>query len=78
MQKSYFHNGKIIKETIEERVSPQTSIISPKKIVDINKLLNRVKIEKQNKKKRKLHFNWSSLFYHSNYCCNISYLNLIL
>jgi hypothetical protein len=51
MQKSYFHNGKIIKETIEERVSPQTSIISPKKIVDINKLLNRVKIEKQNKKK---------------------------
>ena len=54
MQKSYFHNGKIIKETIEERVSPQTSIISPKKIVDIKKLLNRVKLEKKNKKKENL------------------------
>ena len=54
MQKSYFHNGKIIKETIEERVSPQTSIISPKKIVDINKLLNRVRIEKKNDIKKKI------------------------
>ncbi|NMN67813.1 hypothetical protein VP91_00009620 [Candidatus Pelagibacter ubique] len=54
MYKSYFHNGKLTKETIEKKVSPHTSIISPKKIVDINKLLNRVKLEKKNKKKENL------------------------
>jgi len=55
MYKSYFHNGKLINETIEKKkLSPQTSIISPKKIVDINKLLNRVKLEKKNKKKENL------------------------
>ena len=54
MQKGYLHNGKTIKETIEKKVSPHISIISPKKVVDINKLLNRVKIEKKNKKKENL------------------------
>ena len=56
MQKNIFHN--IIK-SYENKVvkkSDQILKIGTKSIVDINILLNRIKIDKKNEKKRKIFF----------------------
>ena len=56
MQKIYFHNRKHI---IEDKVRKKTislEYIDQKRIVDINKLLNRVKIDQKNETKRKIIF----------------------
>ena len=56
MRKVYFHNKKPIDQnTNKERLS-ETQRISKKQVVDINKLLNRVKIDKKNETKRKIIF----------------------
>jgi len=61
MPKTYFHNYKLTNENIKKNVSPHTQYSIKTKIVDINKLLNRVKIEKKNENKRKLIFYSSTI-----------------
>ena len=56
MQKMYFHNRKSINQNINTEKLPKEQNISEKQVVDINKLLNRVKKEKKNETKRKIIF----------------------
>ena len=56
MQKSYFHNGKSTNENKDEKKLPQSLNIDIKSIVDINILLNKVKIDEKNQIKRKIIF----------------------
>jgi len=61
MQKTYFHDRK---HTSEKKVHKKTiplQYIDQKKIVDINKLLNRVKINQKNETKRKIIFYSSTI-----------------
>jgi hypothetical protein len=56
MQKTYFHDRK---HTSEKKVHKKTipvQYIDQKRIVDINKLLNRVRIYKKNETKRQIVF----------------------
>ena len=56
MQKTYFHDRK---HTSEKKVHKKTipaQYIDQKRIVDINKLLNRVRIDKKNEIKRQIIF----------------------
>ena len=53
MQKIRFHNSKIVSEYVDEKKTNQTQNLNPKIVVDINKLLNRVKIEERNDIKKK-------------------------
>jgi|TARA_B110001450_G_C17195310_1_gene309055 hypothetical protein len=61
MQKSYFYNNKLADENKEKKFI-QKSIASPKGVVDINILLNRVKSEEKNETKRKIIFFSFSIF----------------
>ena len=56
MQKVYFHNGKSIDQNINTKRLSEVQHISEKQVVDINKLLNRVKIDQKNETKRKIIF----------------------
>ena len=56
MQKSYFHNGKSTNENKDEKKLPQSLNIDIKSVVDINILLNKVKIDEKNQIKRKIIF----------------------
>ena len=56
MQKSYFHNGKSIDQNINIKRSFEARHIGKKKVVDINRLLNRVKIDRKNETNRKIIF----------------------
>ena len=56
MRKVYFHNEKPIDQNINKKRLSETQRISEKQVVDINKLLNRVKIDKKNETKRKIIF----------------------
>ena len=56
MQKTYFHNKKLANENNKKKQSTQTSNLDTKGVVDINILLNRVKIEEKNEKKKKSFF----------------------
>jgi len=56
MQKYYFHNGKLTNENKSKKKLPQSLNIDIKSVVDINILLNKVKIEEKNQKKEKLFF----------------------
>ncbi|MDC1132663.1 hypothetical protein OAS64_02065 [Candidatus Pelagibacter sp.] len=56
MQKTYFHNNKLANENDKKKEPTQTSNLDTKGVVDINILLNRVKIEKKNETKRKIIF----------------------
>ena len=56
MQKTYFHDRK---HTSEKKVHKKTipaQYIDQKRIVDINKLLNRVRMDKKNENKKKVIF----------------------
>ena len=56
MQKTYFHDRKhISKKKVQKKTIP-LQYIDQKRIVDINKLLNRVKIDQKNEIKRKIIF----------------------
>ena len=56
MQKMYFHNDKSIDQNINTKRLSEAQHISKKQVVDINKLLNRVKIDQKNETKQKNHF----------------------
>ena len=56
MRKEYFHNGKSIDQNINTKRLSETKHVSGKQVVDINKLLNRVKIDQKNETKRKIIF----------------------
>ena len=52
----YFHNNKSIDQNINTKRLSEAQHVSEKHVVDINKLLNRVKIDKKNETKRKIIF----------------------
>ena len=56
MQKVYFHNEKSIDQNTNRKRLSEEQHIGKKQVVDINKLLNRVKIDKKNEIKRKIIF----------------------
>ena len=56
MPKVYFHNGKSIDQNINTKRLSEVQQVSEKQVVDINKLLNRVKIDQKNEKKQKIIF----------------------
>ena len=56
MRKVYFHNGKSIDQNINTKRLSEVQHIGEKQVVDINKLLNRVKIDQKNETKRKIIF----------------------
>ena len=56
MRKVYFHNGKTIDQNINTKRLSEVQHVSEKQVVDINKLLNRVKKKKKNETKRKIIF----------------------
>ena len=56
MRKVYFHNEKLIDQNINTKRLSKAQHVSEKQVVDINKLLNRVKIDQKNEIKRKIIF----------------------
>ena len=56
MLKTYFHNSKHISENKSQKKTIPTQYIDQKRIVDINKLLNAIRIEKKNETKKKIIF----------------------
>ena len=56
MQNIRFHNSTRIDENIKKKQLSQTKYQDSKIVVDINKLLNRVKIEKKNETQKKTIF----------------------
>ena len=56
MPKYYFHNNKSINENDEKKILNRNTKVNSKSVVDINILLNRVKIEERNESKRKIIF----------------------
>ena len=56
MPKVYFHNKKSIDQNINTKRLSGVHKIDEKQVVDINKLLNRVKIDQKNETKRKFIF----------------------
>ena len=61
MQKTYFHDRKHISQKKVNKKTIPLQYIDQKKIVDINKLLNRVKIDQKNETKRKIIFYSSTI-----------------
>jgi hypothetical protein len=55
MTKTYFHDAKHSNENISKKNITQTHKLK-KRVVDINILLNRVKLEERNESKRKIIF----------------------
>jgi len=56
MRKVYFHNKKSIDQNINTKRLSEAQHIGERQVVDINKLLNRVKIDQKNDTKRKIIF----------------------
>ena len=56
MRKVYFHNKKSIDQNINTKRLSEAKHIGERQVVDINKLLNRVKIDQKNETKRKIIF----------------------
>ena len=56
MQKAYFHNKKHNSEKKVQKKTIPLQYIDQNRIVDINKLLNRVKIDQKNETKKKSFF----------------------
>ena len=56
MPKVYFHKGKSIDQNINTKRLSEAQHASEKQVVDINKLLNRVKIDQKNETKRQFIF----------------------
>ncbi|MDA7713812.1 hypothetical protein N8824_00730 [Candidatus Pelagibacter sp.] len=61
MQKNYFHNGKFLIENINQKKTNPIQLINQKENVDINKLLNKVRINNKNESKKKTIFYSSTL-----------------
>ena len=56
MRKVYFHHGKSIDQNINTKRLSEAQHIGERQVVDINKLLNRVKIDQKNETRRKIIF----------------------
>ena len=56
MRKVYFHNEKSIDQNTNTKRLSEAQHIGKRQVVDINKLLNRVKIDQKNETKRKIIF----------------------
>ena len=56
MPKVYFHNKKSIDQNINTKRLSEAQHLGERQVVDINKLLNRVKIDQKNETKRKIIF----------------------
>ena len=56
MQKNHFHNFSTINKNVDKIQTHYTPELYPKIVVDINKLLNRVKMEERNVTKKKIIF----------------------
>ena len=56
MPKIYFHNDIVFKEHKNKEQLYQNSNIDKKKVVDVNVLLNKVKIKEKNEIKKKIIF----------------------
>ena len=56
MPKVYFHNKRSFDQNINTKRLSEAQHIGEKQAVDINKLLNRVKIDQKNETKRKIIF----------------------
>ena len=61
MQKTYLHDKKHLSEKKVQKKTIPLQYIDQKRIVDINKLLNRVKIDQKNETKRKIIFYSSTI-----------------
>tara|TARA_B100000795_G_scaffold107475_1_gene79358 strand:+ start:881 stop:1102 length:222 start_codon:yes stop_codon:yes gene_type:complete len=61
MQNSYLHNNKSLDEDLDQAKISQRKYIDKKKVVDINKLLNRVKVNKIKEKKKNVTFILSTI-----------------
>ncbi|MDB9820136.1 hypothetical protein OAC02_00955 [Candidatus Pelagibacter sp.] len=61
MQKVYFHNDKSIDQNINTKRLSEVQHVSERQVVDINKLLNRVKIDQKNETKKKIIFYSSTI-----------------
>jgi hypothetical protein len=62
MPKVYFHNKKSIDQNINTKRLSEACQIGEKQVVNINKLLNRVKIDQKNEIKRKIIFYSFTIF----------------
>ena len=56
MRKVYFHKEKSIDQNTNTKRLSEAQQIGKRQVVDINKLLNRVKIDQKNETKRKIIF----------------------
>ena len=56
MRKVYFHNKKSIDQNINTKRLSEAQHINERQVVDINKLLNRVKIDQKKEYKKKIIF----------------------
>ena len=56
MRKVFYHNEKSIDQNIKTKKISTAQNVSEKQVVDINKLLNRVKVDQKNETKRKIIF----------------------
>ena len=61
MYKTYFHDGKHSSEKKVQKKTIPLQYIDQKRVVDINRLLNRVRIDKKNDIKRKAIFYCSTI-----------------
>tara|TARA_B100000780_G_C20961125_1_gene383641 strand:+ start:406 stop:633 length:228 start_codon:yes stop_codon:yes gene_type:complete len=61
MQRNLFHNTQPIREATINKIKFQTQQLDKKIVVDINKLLNRVKKEKKIEMKKQIIFYSSSI-----------------
>jgi hypothetical protein len=74
MRKVYFHNSQSIDQNINTKRLSKAQHINEKQVVDINKLLNRVKIDQKNETKRKIIFYSSTVLGLSLFGTLITYL----
>ena len=56
MRKVYFHKKKSIDQNINTKRLSEAQYINERQVVDINKLLNRVKIDQKKESKKKIIF----------------------
>ncbi len=68
MQKFNFHKTRELDLNREKKLKNQKQDLDPKIVVDINKLLNRVKINESDKKKKNITFINFNYFFITIYC----------
>ena len=71
MPKTYFHNSNLTNENIDIKKTQTSQYLDPNRVVDINKLLNRVKLEKKKEFKQKI-------FYFSSIIISIGFVGFLI